>query len=131
MSDIYRTHILDHYANPRNAGRLEAPDIAADADDPSCGDQVRIEVALDGTGRVAQVAFEGEGCLVSMASASLFTEHIKGKSLAQLEALTEDDVLGLIKAPIPPNRRRCALLPLVVLRAGLKDYRAKAENRGG
>lgn len=131
MSDIYRTHILDHYANPRNAGRVENPDIAADADDPSCGDQVRIEVALDDAGRAAQVAFEGEGCLVSMASASLLTEHIKGKSLAELEALTEDDVLGLIETPIPTNRRRCALLPLLVLRAGLEDYHRKAKKREG
>lgn len=124
--DLYRQHLLDHYANPRNYGRLEAPDIVADADNPSCGDQVRIELALDGEGRVAQVAFEGEGCLVSMASASIFTEHLKGKTLAELEAIGEEDALALLDAPVGTSRRRCALLPLHVLREGLKAYRSRS-----
>lgn len=123
MSDLYREHILDHYGNPRNYGRLEAPDIVADADNPSCGDQVHIELALDAEGRVAQVAFEGEGCMVSMASASLFTEYIKGKTLVELEALTEEEALALLNVPIGGSRRRCALLPLQVLQAGLKARR--------
>ncbi len=122
MSDLYREHILDHYANPRNWGRLEQPDIIADADDPSCGDQVHIEIGLDGERRVARVAFEGEGCMVSMASASMFSEYLKGKSLEELRQLTEDDVLALLDAPIGPGRRRCALSPLIALRAGLAAY---------
>ncbi len=120
MSDLYREHILDHYANPRNWGRLESPDIAADADDPSCGDQVHLEIDLDAEGRVAQVAFEGEGCIISMASASLFTEYIKGKTIAELEAIDEEEVLRILDAPIGSGRRRCALTPLRALRAGLK-----------
>ncbi len=123
MSELYREHILDHYANPRNYGRLEAPDIVADADNPSCGDQVRIELALDAEGRVAQVAFEGEGCMISMASASMFTEYIKGKTLAELEAIGEEEALALLEAPVGASRRRCALLPLYVLQTGLKAHR--------
>ncbi|HHS96919.1 MAG TPA: SUF system NifU family Fe-S cluster assembly protein [Chloroflexi bacterium] len=123
MSDLYREHILDHYANPRNWGRLESPDIAADADDPSCGDQVHLEIDLDSEGRVARVAFEGEGCIISMASASIFTEHIKGKTLAELEAINEEEVLRILDAPVGSGRRRCALTPLRALQAGLKAYR--------
>ncbi len=123
MSDFYREHILDHYAHPRNWGRLENPDIVADSDDPSCGDQVHLELALDDEGRVRQVAFEGEGCMISMASASIFTEYLEGKSLADLERITEDEVLALLDAPVPPSRRRCALAPLAALRAGLQAYR--------
>ena len=119
MEDLYREHILDHYAHPRNWGRLENPDIVADADDPSCGDQVHIEIALDPEGRVEQVAFEGEGCIISMASSSIFTERIKGMSLEELAALTEEEVLAMLDAPVGSNRRRCALTPLVALRAGL------------
>ena len=125
--DLYRDHILDHYGNPRNWGRLAHPDIVADADEPSCGDQVRIELALDGAGRVEKVAFEGEGCMISMASASILTEHVKGRSLEELESLTEDDVLALVDAPVGPSRRRCALLPLRVLQSGLGAYRQKEE----
>lgn len=126
MSTLYSPTVLDHYAHPRNWGRLPSPDIVADNDDPSCGDQVHIEIALDAEGRVAEVAFEGEGCMVSMASASLFTERVKEKRLEELEALTEEEVIGWLEAPIPPNRRACALSPLVALRAGLTAYRRAA-----
>lgn len=102
---------------------MENPDIVADADDPSCGDQVHIEIALDSTGRVEQVAFEGEGCMISMASTSLFTEYIKGRLLEELAALTEEEVLTLLDAPVGPSRRRCALTPLVALRAGLQGLK--------
>ena len=117
--DLYRQHILDHYAHPRNWGRLDDPDVVADADEPSCGDQVRIELALDSDGRIEQVAFEGQGCMISMASASIFTEYVKGKSLEELESLTEEDVLALVDAPVGRSRRRCALLPLKVLRSAV------------
>ena len=118
--DLYRQHILDHYAHPRNWGRLDDPDVVADADEPSCGDQVRIELALDSDGRIEQVAFEGQGCMISMASASIFTEYVKGKSLEELESLTEEDVLALVDAPVGRSRRRCALLPLKVLRSAVR-----------
>ncbi|HID89123.1 MAG TPA: SUF system NifU family Fe-S cluster assembly protein [Anaerolineae bacterium] len=127
MSGLYKEHILDHYANPRNWGRLDSPDIAADADDPSCGDQVHLEIDLDSDGRVAQVAFEGEGCIISMASTSLFTEYIKGKTVAELEAISEDDVLRVLNAPVGSGRRRCALTPLRALQAGLREYRERAQ----
>ena len=130
MSTLYSQTILDHYAHPRNWGRLPSPDIVADSDDPSCGDQVHLEIALGPDGRVAQVAFEGEGCMISMASASLFTEHLQGKRVEDLEALTEEEVLGWLDAPIPPTRRSCALSPLVALRAGLKAYRRTAPTGG-
>lgn len=126
MDELYREHILDHYARPRNEGALEEADIVADADNPSCGDQVRIEVALDDAGRVEQVAFEGQGCIISIASASIFTEYIKGKSLEELERMTEKEILENLDVPVGP-RRRCALLPLQTLRAGLKAYREATE----
>lgn len=126
MSDIYREHILDHYANPRNQGTLEGPDIVADADDPSCGDQIHIELRLDDAGRVERVAFQGQGCIVSMAAASIFTEQVQGKTLEQLERMTEEEVLESLDAPVGP-RRRCALLPLQTLRAGLRAYRETRE----
>ncbi len=118
---LYRQQIMDHYGNPRNHGRLEAPDIVADADEPSCGDHVRLELALDDQGRVADVAFEGEGCMISMAAASLFTEFVKGRSLTELKAMGEEEMLALIDAPVGRSRRRCALLPLKVLQMALKD----------
>jgi nitrogen fixation NifU-like protein len=122
MSDLYQEHILDHYANPRNQGHLNAPDIAADSDDPSCGDKIHLEIGFDANGKVARVAFNGEGCMVAMASTSIFTESIKGKSLADLKAITDDQVLAMLGAEVGPNRRRCALSPIIALREGLEAY---------
>lgn len=118
--DLYREHILDHYGHPRNRGHLDDPDIVADADEPSCGDEVRLELAVNSDGHVQQVAFEGEGCMISMASASILTDHIEGRSLDELTSLTEDDMLALVDAPVGSGRRRCALLPLKVLQSGLR-----------
>jgi len=119
MDDLYRPHILDHYGNPRNWGRLENPDIVADADEPSCGDQVHIELGLNSEGRVERVAFEGEGCMISMAAASMLTEYIQGKSLDELRAVTEEDMLALVDARVGTNRRSCALWPLKALQLAL------------
>jgi nitrogen fixation NifU-like protein len=127
MSDLYQEHILDHYANPRNEGSLENPDIVADGDNPSCGDKVHLEIILDKSGRVSQVAFQGEGCMVSMASASIFTERVKGKSLAELESLTEDQVVGWLDVPVGDGRRRCALAPFEALQKGLKQHREQGQ----
>ncbi|RME33931.1 MAG: iron-sulfur cluster assembly scaffold protein, partial [Thermoflexia bacterium] len=84
--------------------------------------QIHLELALDEEGKVRQVAFEGEGCMVSMAAASIFTEYLRGKHLKELEQLAEEEVIALLDAPIPPSRRRCALAPLMALRAGLRAY---------
>jgi len=126
--DLYRPHILDHYGNPRNWGHLERPDVIADADEPSCGDQVRIELAVDPDGRVADVAVSGEGCMVSMAAASILGEYIKHRSTAELRAMTEEDMLTLLDAPVGTSRRRCALLPLRVLQSALASF-SKGRNR--
>lgn len=123
--DLYQPHILDHYGHPRNWGRLEHPDLVGDADEPSCGDQVHIELALDSAGRVAQVAVEGEGCMISMAAASILGEAIKHKSLEELRALTDDDMLAMVGVPVGASRRRCALLPLQVLQLALAGYSAE------
>jgi len=128
---VYREHILDHYAHPRHAGRLDDPDIVADADDPSCGDQVHIELALDPQGRVEQVAFEGQGCIISMAAASILAEYVEGRAADALAALSEEDMLALVQAPISASRRRCALLPLKTLQAGLRQHAAEQRQNAG
>jgi len=120
--DIYRDHIKDHYANPRHWGRLDAPDIVADDDDPSCGDRVHFELGLDAAGRVERVAFEGEGCMISLASASILAERLAGRPLSELAAMTEADMLRLVAVPLSRARRRCALLPLRVVQAGVRRY---------
>jgi nitrogen fixation NifU-like protein len=114
----YRERILDHFQNPRHRGRLEAPDLVGEADNPVCGDAVRLELRLD-RGRVAEAAFEGEGCVISLAAASMLTEHIHGRSLVDLRQLTEGDMLAMLGVDLGRVRSQCALVALRALEAAL------------
>ena len=86
LKDLYRDVIVDHNRQPRNFGRLEAPDAQADGHNPLCGDRLTIYVNLEGN-RISEVRFEGSGCAISVASASLLTEAVKGKPLKEVEEL--------------------------------------------
>lgn len=118
MDDFYRELILDHYKHPRNKGTLDPHDFSYEDSNPLCGDQIRIDVRLDDQQRVKEVAFTGRGCAISQASASLLTEAILGRPLAEVKALTREDVLELLGIELTPARLKCAMLSLKVLKAG-------------
>jgi nitrogen fixation NifU-like protein len=86
LSDLYQELILDHNRSPRNFRRLEPADRRADGHNPLCGDRVTVFVDLDGE-RIEDVAFQGQGCAISTASASLMTEGVKGRTVAEARAL--------------------------------------------
>lgn len=89
LADLYRDVIVDHNRHPRNRGRLECPTHHAEGDNPLCGDRLRLEVTLDGD-VIRDLRFEGSGCAISTASASLMGEAVKGKSRAEASALFDD-----------------------------------------
>ena len=89
LKDLYRDVIVDHNRNPRNFGKLEPADAHAEGYNPLCGDRLTLYVNLDGD-RIRETRFEGGGCAISVASASLLTEAVKGKSRAEVQALFED-----------------------------------------
>lgn len=119
MDDMYREVILDHYKNPRNKGTLDPADFSFEDDNPLCGDRIRIDVRVGEDNKVKEVAFSGQGCAISQASASMLTEHIIGKSLDEVKQLNKDDVLELLGIELGPVRLKCALLSLKVLKAGV------------
>jgi nitrogen fixation NifU-like protein len=121
MSDLYREQILDHYGHPRNEGTLERPDISHERDNPICGDVVRLDIKLQ-NGRVSEARFTGQGCVISMASASMFTEEIQGKTIEELKAMDDEDVFKMLGIDLGPARANCGLLPLRVLREGLAQW---------
>src|SRR5690606_5456440 len=86
LKTLYRAVILDHYKTPRNTKELEEPSCQADCRNPSCGDKIRIQLLVE-DGKVADVAFIGNGCAISQASASMMTEAIKGRSVQEAEAV--------------------------------------------
>jgi nitrogen fixation NifU-like protein len=124
-SSFYREQIMDHYKNPRYRGHLDAPTAAHEELNPLCGDMIRIEIAAaDGT--LADARFDGHGCAVSQASASMLLEEVVGKPLAEVAAFGREDLFELIGVPLSPARMKCALLPLDVLRAALHANDPKA-----
>ena len=119
MTDsIYREIILDHYQNPRNRGTLDPADYTYEDTNPLCGDEVRIDIRVSDD-QISDVKFSGRGCAVSQASASILTEMVEGKTLAEVKTISRDDLLDEIGIPVSPARMSCAMLGLKVLKAGI------------
>ncbi|MGB7094517.1 MAG: iron-sulfur cluster assembly scaffold protein [Anaerolineales bacterium] len=118
MDDFYREIIIDRYQNPHYQGELDPHDITFEDSNPLCGDELRIDVVLNGDERVMDAKFSGRGCAISLASADLLLESIQGKTLADVKQLGKEDVLELLGIELGPVRLKCALLSLKVLKAG-------------
>ena len=118
--DLYMENIIDHGQHPRNFGEpLDPADIEYEDDNPFCGDHLHLTLQLDDQDRVKAVSWQGEGCTISQASASMLGEEIIGKTLDELRSLERQDVLDLLGIPLSPTRLKCALLSLKVLKAGV------------
>jgi nitrogen fixation NifU-like protein len=136
LRELYQEVILDHNKRPRNRGRIEGPTAEADGHNPLCGDQVHVTVHTR-DGLIDDIAFEGQGCAISTASASLMTEAVKGKTVEQAEAIfrefqtmvttpeseVDHEDLGSLVALAGvreyPVRIKCATLPWHTLHAAL------------
>lgn len=124
-SEIYKDIILDYYRNPRNFGDLPEPDVRAKDSNPLCGDIIEMQLKFK-DGRVEDIRFKGKGCAISQASASMLTEHVKGKTLDEIKALSKADVLELLGIDPGPTRIKCALLGLKVLKLGVYAHLGQA-----
>jgi nitrogen fixation NifU-like protein len=100
LTDLYQQVILDHNRRPRNRGRLPTANRMAHGDNPSCGDQCDVYLRMDGD-RIAEISFDGAGCAISQASASLMTTQLKGKTATEAERLYEEfhDIVTTGQAP--------------------------------
>ena len=122
MSSLYREELLDHFRHPRNKGELFDAQISAESLNPSCGDEITLQIRVDGE-TLSEIGFTGRGCVISQAAASLLTVLVKHKKLEELEALTKDDMISLVGIPLGPTRLRCALLALESLHKALSMHR--------
>ncbi len=113
---MYQALILDHYRHPRNKGVLAEATVSARDTNPLCGDEVAFYLKLDGGGVVAEARFDGRGCAISQASASLVSTMLAGKTVGEIAAIDRDAVLEALGVPISGARLKCALLPLQTLR---------------
>lgn len=117
MDDLYRELILDHYQHPHNHGEIPGADISYEDSNPLCGDKIRIDIKLKNN-IVEDIKFNGKGCAISQASASMLTDELLGKSLDDIKHLDKQFILDLLGIPLGPTRIKCALLPLKVIKAG-------------
>lgn len=100
LNDLYQSVILDHNKRPRNRGKLPTANRVVTGDNPTCGDNCTVYLRVDG-GKIAEIGFEGSGCAISQASASLMTTQLKGKTLAEAEATYTEfsDIVKTGRAP--------------------------------
>ena len=140
LRELYQQVILDHNKNPRNFGRLEGANRQRDGHNPLCGDTLNVSLLVDAAGIIQDINFEGSGCAISKASASLMTSLVKGKTAAVAEQIFTDFqtmVTSDVEAPVDaakmgklavfsgvrefPMRVKCATLAWHTMRAALQD----------
>jgi len=121
MDDLYRENILEHYKRPHNwsppASPIETPSLEFRDFNPLCGDELTVQLAVDGQGLIEDIRFSGHGCAISQAAASMVSDEVKGTNVRDLLSLDRKFVLELLGIDISATRMKCALLSLKVLKS--------------
>ena len=114
--DIYRDIILDHYKHPHHFGTVLKNNAKATLYNTSCGDTITMELYIDAQSKkIVDIGFSGNGCAISMASASMLTDALLGKSLAAAKKMNTENIIKMLGTTLTPSRVQCAVLPLEVI----------------
>lgn len=121
MSDLYREQLMEHYKNPANKGNLLDPSVSVNSNNPFCGDLVDLKLKIEGA-IITDVSFDGPACAVSVASSSVVTDWIKGKTLEEAKDLKKEEVLEMLGVELTTSRVKCATLILDALKEAIEKY---------
>lgn len=117
--DLYEEHVLEHYEDPYHRGALPGATHSHEGDNPLCGDRIHVDLKLDEQGRVVEAWFEGQGCVISQASASMLIEQMEGKTIEEVKQFSANQMLELFGPKLTPNRQKCCLLSWRVLQSAV------------
>ena len=126
---MYSDKVIDHYDNPRNVGKLNAEDGAVGTGmvgAPACGDVMRLQIKVSSNGIIEDAKFKTYGCGSAIASSSLLTEWVKGKSLEEAGSIKNTDISK--ELALPPVKIHCSVLAEDAIKAAIADYRSKHES---
>lgn len=123
MSQIYSDKVMDHFRNPRNVGRIENPDGVGTVGNPVCGDVMKLYIKVEDN-RIVDAKFETFGCGAAIASSSMLTEMIKGKTIEEALQISNRAVAEALDG-LPPAKLHCSVLAEDALKAAIEDYRSK------
>ena len=126
--NIYKQELIEHYTSSSFRKTLHHPNFISHDDNPSCGDSITIQGTINKQ-KVVDLAFQGNGCVISQASTSMLLEELVGKSLPDILNFTVADLCNLIKIPLGPVRLKCATLGLEVLKTGIKNYQKETNDQ--
>ena len=108
--EIYQEHVLDHYEDPYHRGHAEQATHRHALKNPLCGDKIEIDLAIGSDGKIDELYFNGDGCCISQASASMLAERLDGKTVEEAKEFSARDMLELFGPRLTPNRQKCCLL---------------------
>lgn len=129
--EIYQEHILEHYEEPYHRGSCLGCTHRHEDDNPLCGDTVRMELKIDSQGKIEAAWFDGDGCCISQAAASMLTERMEGLAVEEVKQFTANDMLDLFGVRLTPNRQKCCLLPWRVLQGAIYSPVGAAKRSAG
>jgi nitrogen fixation NifU-like protein len=118
----YIENLLDYYQNPRNKGRIEDATVSVSGGNPGCGDVVTMYVTIE-DGKATHVSFEGQGCTISQAGASMVAEKYEGRPIEEIEQASTDDMIDEMGREVVISRVRCATVGIGTLKGAIQQYR--------